>query len=307
MSTAQRFTVRRLRSAEEVAEITSKAAKLGWKPGALDHVSYFAADNTGFFVGELNGRVISCISAVKYSEDFAFVGQFIVDEPYRGWGYGLATWKTAITSLPEGCNIGGDAIEHKLRVYKRLLDVKPYWRNKHVIISAEQGSLALEGVSSDPATVIRPVSEVSFSDILEYDTSVGVYPRPAFLEKWTSAQNCCCFVATNSEEAVVGYTVVRKTLRPQDGWKIGPLYADTSKIAQSLYQAVFKRICMEEPTAIINITVPFGDLPNPDALEIIMGLSPQEDDLTTSRVYKHGIPSGLQLQKIFGATCSELH
>ena len=225
--------MRRLQTADEVAIITSKAALLGWKPGAMDHVSYFAADNTGFFVGELNGTVICCVSAVKYSESFAFVGQFMVDKPYRGWGYGMATWKTALSSLPEGCNIGGDSLEDKIGAYKRLMGVKPYWRNKHVIIAADQGSLALEGFS-DPATVIQPVSEVSFNDLLEYDTSVGVYPRLAFLKQWTSAPNSYAFVATNDERRVVGYTVVRKTLRPQDGWKIGPLYADNSNIAQSL-------------------------------------------------------------------------
>ena len=72
------------------------------------------------------------------------------------------------------------------------------------------------------------------------------------------------------------------------------------------YQAVFNRIAIKEPAAIVNVTVPFGDLPNPDALEIVRGLSAQADDLTTSRVYRHGIPSGLQLHKIFGATCSEI-
>ena len=50
-SSSDKFRVRRLRTADEVAIIISKVAEEGWKPGALDHVSYFAADNTGLFRG----------------------------------------------------------------------------------------------------------------------------------------------------------------------------------------------------------------------------------------------------------------
>ena len=54
------------------------------------------------------------------------------------------------------------------------------------------------------------------------------------------------------------------------------------------------------------MTVPYGDLPNPDALQIIRDLSAKEDNLATSHVYTHGIPSGLQLNKIFGIASSEV-
>ena len=51
------FTVRRLTTAKEVKElICDKRTTEYDKPGSRDHVSYFAADNTGFFVGELATR-----------------------------------------------------------------------------------------------------------------------------------------------------------------------------------------------------------------------------------------------------------
>ena len=97
--TSGTFTVRRLTSVEEVRQlIAEKAASQGWRPGALDHESFLAADKTGFFVGELDGQTISCISMVKYSHDYAFGRYFIVDEPYRGSGYGLQTYKAAVAT-----------------------------------------------------------------------------------------------------------------------------------------------------------------------------------------------------------------
>ena len=44
--------VRRLTTPEEVRQIIcERAAANGSRPGALDHISFFAADETGFFVG----------------------------------------------------------------------------------------------------------------------------------------------------------------------------------------------------------------------------------------------------------------
>ena len=60
------FKVRQVGSAEELATVfTTRQHQLQWRPGALDHVSYFAVDETGFYAGELDGKVISCINVVK--------------------------------------------------------------------------------------------------------------------------------------------------------------------------------------------------------------------------------------------------
>ena len=68
---AAKFIVRQLLSPAELRQIfLLRAASLGRRPGALDHESFFAADPTGFYAGVLDGRVISCLSAVKYSKDF---------------------------------------------------------------------------------------------------------------------------------------------------------------------------------------------------------------------------------------------
>ena len=82
-----RFFVRQILSPAELGKTyLPRAASMGWGPGALDHESYFAADKTGFFVGELDGQIVSCMSAVKYSREYAFLGSYIVDAPYRGKG-----------------------------------------------------------------------------------------------------------------------------------------------------------------------------------------------------------------------------
>ena len=54
---------------------------------------------------------------VKYSHDYAFGRYFIVDEPYWGSGYGLQTYKAAVATLPEGCNLALDSVEEREPIY----------------------------------------------------------------------------------------------------------------------------------------------------------------------------------------------
>lgn len=303
---SERFTVRRLQTAEEVGDILcARSAALGFKPGALDHFSYFAADPTGFFVGELDGKVISSVSAVKYSDDYAFLGHYNVDKPYRGKGYGLAVCRTAMASLPKTCNFGGDVVEDRLQMYEKRLGYKRAWRHLRASVRSLQAALILSRTPNLTSIIISPASDTQFGDLLAYDTSVHVYTRLAFLRKWIFAPNCYSYIATCDKSSVLGYAVVRTTLRPEDGWKIGPLFADNAKIARRLYKAIFDTVSGLDPSGIVTIDVPFGGLTNPDAVRIMNTLMARVEGAST-RMYSKRIPSSLPLHKVFGVTSLEL-
>ena len=293
------FSVRKILSAAEFGKVyLPRAASFGWRPGALDHESYFAADNTGFFKGELDGQVVSCMSAVKYSREYAFLGSLVVDAPYRGNGYGLATFKAILTSLPEDCNCGGDSVEEMVAKYARE-GFKPYWRSRCVMFDAAKASFSLSEMRHPKGLAIQPACEVPFHDILDYDTSVHVYARGSFLKKWISAPNCFSYAATDHNGSVLGYTVVRSSFRPEDGWMLGPLFAENSDIAKSLYQTVFQRVSAEDRKGVVSIDVPFGK-----ALEIAREL-PSKEMATCVRVYNKQ-PSNFALMKVFGLTSLDL-
>ena len=300
--------MRRLKTAEEVRQIIcERSAAGGLRPGALDHVSFFAADETGFFVGELNGEPISCMSVVKYADKFAFLGNYKVDEQYRGNGFGLRTWQAAMASISKDYNMTGHAVEEKVPMYKKSIGFQPKWRVQRFDLVASQAVLALSGNLSPPSVMIQPVSEVDFNDILQYDTNVHVFPRQAFLEKWISAPNCHASVAINEDRRVVGYTVVRTTLKSEDGWKIGPLFADNAEIARSLYREACGKVAAEDPQGIIAVDVPYGDLINPDALKIVKELSAVRAPKSSClRGYSKDMSSNMPSQKLFGMTTLEL-
>ena len=128
---SESFVVRRLKSPEEVQHLLiERTAANGWRPGALDHVSFFAADETGFFVGELNGEPISCMSVVKYTENYASLGNYRVDEQYRGRGYGILTWKAAMSSINEDCNTAAYVAAEKVPMFQRV-GLQSKWYEQH--------------------------------------------------------------------------------------------------------------------------------------------------------------------------------
>ena len=65
------------------------ASEEGFIPRKKEAECYFAAGLTPYFyIGELNGQRIGCISVVKHGDFVAVGGYYIVTKPYRGLGYG---------------------------------------------------------------------------------------------------------------------------------------------------------------------------------------------------------------------------
>jgi GNAT superfamily N-acetyltransferase len=75
------------------------AAAAGWNPGIHDADCFYATDPHGFWIGELAGEPIACLSAVAYDERFGFLGLYIVKPDFRGHGFGLQLWNAGLAYL----------------------------------------------------------------------------------------------------------------------------------------------------------------------------------------------------------------
>src|SRR5262245_20402835 len=83
------FIVRRMRP-EEVEIIRTWGTAEGWNPGLHHGPCFFATDPEGFFIGEFEGRPVSCISCFLDAPDEAenpaagrLVGRFGMSEVFR--------------------------------------------------------------------------------------------------------------------------------------------------------------------------------------------------------------------------------
>lgn len=212
------YTVRNAQL-NDMSFIMELAENEGWNPGLSDKKSFFCADPNGFFIGELDGEQIGCISAVSYGS-FGFIGLYIIKEGYRGNGYGMVLWNNALSRLQD-CNIGLDGVVAQQANYK-----KSGFRLAH-------RNLRFEGVieTTPLSRAVVPAESIPFDTIADYDVRCFPAARKAFLSNWINMPYSHT-LGYYWNDKVYGYGTIRQCVH---GYKIGPLFADTCEIAESLF------------------------------------------------------------------------
>jgi GNAT superfamily N-acetyltransferase len=276
------FAVRRMR-ADELGMIGIWAAQEGWNPGVHDAAAFFAADPHGFFVGELDGKPVSCISCIAYDDEFGFLGQYIVHPAAQGRGYGVQTWAAGMAHLG-GRNVGLDGVLNQQSNYERSGFHYAYQHVRH------EGT----GGGVMPERVVK-LSAVPFDDVVAYDRTCFPAARPEFLRRWIALPNSAAF-AVVADGALRGYGVIRRSV---GGHKIGPLFADNAVVAERLLRALWAMASDE----MVCIDIPDGTF-NPTAEGLLQPFGTREL-FRTARMYTHQMPV-LATGRIFGITTMEL-
>ena len=264
----EKFTVRRITSREEFESIvTSLMFKEKWIVPSNSGASFFASDPSGHYVGELNGKPICCVALLKYDNDFALIGYFIVSKEYRGQGYGKKIFDWALDSAEALSNIGLMSLESLEHMYAKT-GFRRQWIANLYELDLAVAAKALGEITEKPLLNVRRIDDVDFQDLLQYDTTVFGYSRPGFLSQWLRIQGSHVRVATNNEGCIVGYTVVYPTLTGKFGYKIGPLYADTISIAKMLLKATLDEILEKEKTST-SVVIDILPERNKDSIELV--------------------------------------
>lgn len=205
---------------EDMGFLISMASKEGWNPGIYDAEAFFAADNNGFFIGELNGVPISCISAVKYS-DYGFIGFYVVKEEFRAKGFGIKNWEHAMNYLGN-INIGLDGVVAQTENYQKF-----GFKLAH---SNARYSGKLNITTANKKNIIK-ANEADFEKLCEYDKEHFGASRNNFIGKWINLNESFSFCYVENQN-IKGFGACRKT---QNGFKIGPLFAENENIAEAIF------------------------------------------------------------------------
>lgn len=220
--------------AYEMGWLLELAAEEGWNPGLHDARAFFAADPQGFFIAELDGERIGCISAVAYGPDFAFIGLYIVRAAWRGQGHGMALWRAAMAHVA-GRTIGLDGVPAQQDNYRRS-GFELVWNN---VRFEGRVSAPSDTELSGQAPGLRPLSDIPFAQLCADDRRVFPAPRAAFLRAWIDQPNAVALAIQGPNGALAGWGLTR---RCRHGHKIGPLVADTPAIAAALLDALCARL-----------------------------------------------------------------
>jgi Acetyltransferase (GNAT) domain/Acetyltransferase (GNAT) family len=269
---------------QEVNLAMEWAAAEGWNPGLHDARCFYAADPNGFLIGVLGDEPVATISVVKYGTSFGFVGFYIVAPAHRGLGYGIKIWNTGLALL-QGRTVGLDGVVDQQDNYKKSGFVLAH-RN-----------VRYEGmrVGDTRATAaITPLSELSLDEITTYDQQFFPERRTQFLECWINQTQGAAFGFVQNG-SLAGYGVLRPC---RSGYKVGPLFADSPEIAESLFLALQQEIPNDAPIF----------LDTPAVNEAAVDLARRHNMTAvfeTARMYANGNPD-LPLDRIFGVTSFEL-
>lgn len=256
----------------------------GWNPGLDDAAPFHAQDPSGFLMGWLGSVRIGCISVVKYGADFAFLGLFIVLPAFRGKGYGKAIWDAGIASVGSRV-IGLDGVPAQQENYARSGFATAYR-------SARWGG-RLSGLVAS-RSYVRPIAEADLVAVAEFDRRHLAAARPDFLRAWLAPSASRQTEGYFEDGRLRGYGTVRRCV---EGWKVGPLFAETPAIAETLV-ATLVTPAGTDPV--------FIDIPEPNLPAVAMakrlGLTPAFE---TARMYK-GVAPVLPLDAVFAVTTLEL-
>jgi GNAT superfamily N-acetyltransferase len=270
-------------------EIVAWSADEGWNPGRGDAACFRLTDPAGFFVGRMGGRIVSAVSVVAYSPDYAFLGYYLVHPDHRGTGLGMATWNAALPHA-KGRVIGLDAVPAQQRTYLRSGFAPAY---DNVRYTGRPRATA----APDPAAgTVGEVTPYHLDAISAYDSGCFPAERHAFLSRWLTADGHTARVLLDGNGHVTGYGVIRPALQ---GLRVGPLFADTHDGAAALFAALTAGLPAD---AEVSLDVP-DHHPTAARLATDHGLA---ESSRCTRMYAGGPAPAIRTEAVYGTTTLEL-
>lgn len=272
-------TIRALTSFE-VEQLVDWARIEGWNPGFADGPALYAADPKGFIGCFVDGQMAAGISAVRYGSYFGFIGLYIAHADFRGKGHGRKVWDAGMAHL-DGRTIGLDGVPEQQSNY-RSMGFEPAYETFRW-----SGRLA----GSHDADVAA-ITDDMVAAVLGYDQAFFPAERDTFLTAWLKPPRAAKVIIRDGN--VCGYAVCRKC---HDGYKVGPLFAQTADDAQKLLSACAAEIGDET----LHIDVPAAQTEFCTYLEAYRFTK----GFTTARMYRGPAPA-VEMSGVFGITTLEL-
>ena len=179
--------------------------------------------------------------------------------------------------------------------------IMPGWISRRYGVDASIACTGLASYQFPPSlAMILPASQVDFEELFAYNADMLGTSQvcKAVLAAWLTHLQESSWVAIGNTGEVIGYLVMSKTVRfPEDGYNIGPFFADSAPIARSLLKVAVDFAAPHNPGYIfLDIAVHL----NPNGVAILE--NELEAKILADMVFfgTKGIPSKPQY-KIFGA------
>ncbi len=216
----------------------------GFAPGFGDLTIYRHTDSQGLWVGCINKKPIGCIAGVRYNSLYGFLGLFIVVKEERGKGYGINLWKHALEHLSDIPCVGLEAAIDRVDDYSRWgfipSSFTTRWKIDADYLEYEEQFDEIYGYEGLRLLLGNKIPE---SIVQAYDAKREPSPRPHFLADWLTHPSGQVLALLGRNNSCHGFGRIRPCLMQdgEDGWRIGPLIADTPYLAEFLLRRLILR------------------------------------------------------------------
>ena len=263
------------------------ASNEGWNPGKHDVEVFWNTDPEGFFGFYLDDILIAGGAIISYQNEFGFMGLFIVHHDFRNKGIGKKLWylrrDRLIDRLHSNATIGMDGV----------LDMQSFYSKGGFKIAFRDERYEFNSIKIAYSVNVSEINNADFDNIIEYDTFYFGFQRAIFLKNWLQMPESKAIKYTENNK-ILGYAVIRKA---ETGYKIGPLFANNSVIAEEL----FKSCLNMDPNNPIFLDIPTT---NQNAIDLVKKYHGKYI-FECARMY-YGAPKKIEINNIYGITTFEL-
>ena len=277
----------------EIPAVTGWARQEGFAPGSGDVAIYRQTDRQGIWVGWLGHEPIGCITAVRYTADYGFIGLYLVRPEWRGRGYGLQLWQHALNHLADLPCIGLEAAIDRIDDYSRwgFVAASPTTRWQAITDGGSPPPAALHGWQLLAGEAIPEMAVQCF------DAQREPSPRPHFLSQWLHHPAGTVLALLDGDGICHGFGRIRPCLLKRgEGWRTGPLMAETPEAAGVLLQGL-----LHQHPGVVLIDAPGA---NAAAAPLLEQLGFRAIGRTL-RMYRGEAPA-VTLKDVYGLACLEL-
>ena len=279
---------------DDIPAVTVWAQEEGFAPGLGDVAIYRHTDRQGIWVGWLGNERIGCITGVRYNAAYGFIGLYLVCPPWRGRGYGLQLWRHALEHLQDLACIGVEAAPDRADDYAswgfQPASATVRWQ------AISDGEPAASPEPGGPWQLLAG-DAIPPQAVQWFDAQREPSPRPHFLAQWLNHRAGTVLALVDEQGSCHGFGRIRPCLLHRgEGWRIGPLMAETPEAAARLLQGLLLR-----HAGVVLIDAPAANTQAAAVLEQ-QGFSPISETL---RMYRGAAPA-VSLQDVYGLACLEL-
>lgn len=269
---------------DEVQTMYQWIEQEGWNPGLHDAETFHKAFPKGLIGIKLDDELVGVSAVFKHNAKYASFGNYIVKPEFRGQGFGIMMTRRRL-QMAGYRNLSLDGVIEKEAVYRSVgfrtahINQRFQFNWKHAPEKLHPGVINLK--------------DVRLLELLEYEKNLFPGKRKAYLKAWVTQPDASAFCFRNHHD-IKGFGVLRPCI---NGYKIGPLFADTPVIAEHLMQALLQH-SLGQPT--------FCDMPETNRYghHLVYSFEGQPIDFLCARMYR-GYEPGLDHQRLYAITSLE--